>query len=347
VKGRGAQKSVGNHFRKQAFEKEAEDDFFEPDTEKVATRIYPVQAKTIVNRVNSPDIPVSYSLNPYQGCEHGCVYCYARNSHEYWDGGAGIEFESMIMAKMNAAALLKAFLSHPRWEASPIVMAGNTDIYQPCERDLKITKSLLEVFDKFRHPVEVITKNALIIRDMDLLQSLAEDDLVHVNISITTFDQKLKSVLEPRTSSVKNMLQCMNKLSAAGIPVNALMAPLIPSLNDLHMAEVARMCSDAGARGFGYQVVRLNGRVEEVFTDWIQKSFPDRAGKVLSQIRQLHGGQTSDHRFGKRMRGEGPWAEMIKAQYQILKSRYFKDKKMPAFNLSAFRDHKPGQLRLF
>jgi DNA repair photolyase len=349
MKGRGAQISVHNQFRASKYEVEhGLDDNNPQETEmKIQTRIIPVKAKTIINRVNSPDIPVQHSLNPYQGCEHGCVYCYARNSHEYWDGGAGLEFESMIMAKTNAPELLKQFLAHPRWEAGPIMLAGNTDIYQPAERELKITRSLLEIFSNYRHPVELITKNALILRDIDLLRSLAQDDLVHVNISLTTTDQKLKSVMEPRTSAVKSILEAIEKLSKENIPVNVMMAPVIPSLNDIHMPELARSASDAGALGFSYQVVRLNGQVETIFKDWIAKKFPDRAGRVISQIRQLHGGSVSDSRFGRRMRGEGPWAETIKTQYQILKKRFFAERGMPYLNLSLFQDFKPGQLRLF
>lgn len=349
MKSLGSQISIGNRFRSTHYLPQNTDLVAvaaEPQP-KIPTRVQLVKARTIINRVNSPNLPVQHSLNPYQGCEHGCVYCYARNSHEYWDGGAGIDFESMIMAKTNAAELLKQFLAHPRWEASPIMMAGNTDIYQPAERELLLTRSLLEIFEKHRHPVELITKNALILRDVDLLKSLAQDNLVHVKISLSTNEQQLKSLMEPRTSAIKNVLETIEKLSKEDIPVNVMMAPVIPSLNDIHMPSLAKAVSDCGAREFSYEVLRLNRQTETIFKDWIAKKFPERASRVVSQLRQLHGAGLSDSRFGQRLRGDGPWAETLHAQYRILKKRFFENRNMPEFNLGLFQDFRPGQLRMF
>ncbi|NUQ82844.1 MAG: PA0069 family radical SAM protein [Bacteroidetes bacterium] len=351
-KGRGAQKRLHNPFRQQEVIPDADHLTDQEEAESVLfpkpeTRVLEVTAASIVNRVESPDVPMGWSLNPYQGCEHGCVYCYARNSHTYWDGGAGIEFETRIQVKVNAVELLRRFFLKSGWAGDPIVMAGNTDIYQPVERKRELTRRLLSTFLEFRHPVGLITKNSLIDRDTDLLSDLARDQLVHVNLSLTTLDESVKRKLEPRTSSAASVLKTIRRLTDAGIPVNVLMAPIIPGLTDHEILRVFEAASDAGALSAGGLVVRLNGQVGDLMTDWIGKAFPHQAEKVLNRIKSLHGGQLNDSRFGRRMTGEGPWAATIRSQVHLARERFFSDRQMPEFNRSLFAETRPGQMDLF
>ena len=351
TKGRGAQFNPANRFSKLRNEVDLEHQSTEEDKEALlnenpATRYLDVLPKTIVNKVESTDLP-DYSLNPYQGCEHGCVYCYARNTHEYWGFSAGADFEQNILVKRNAPELLANVLKAPKWKASSIMLAGNTDIYQPIERKLGITRQLLEVFWKFRHPVGLITKNSLVERDVDLLEKLASERLVNVLMSLTTLDESLKRILEPRTSSAKNVLRSIELLSKRGIPVRVLTAPIIPSINDHEIHSLIKSVADAGAEAVSYQVVRLNGQVALLFEDWLRKNFPDRADKVLNQIRSVHGGQLNDSRFGVRMRGEGLWAEMIRKQFQLAHGAYMKDRTSTPLNMDLHEHFKGGQLKLF
>jgi DNA repair photolyase len=311
------------------------------------TKVIEVYPKTILNRVESPDIPLEWSMNPYQGCEHGCVYCYARNSHEYWDYSAGMDFERNILVKKSAPELLRKTLSKPNWVAAPVMLSGNTDCYQPIERQMGITRGLLEVFWEFRHPVGIITKNSMIGRDIDLLKLLAENRLVHVVLSLTTLDEELKRIMEPRTSSARNVLRTIRSLSEAGIPVSVNVAPIIPAINDDGIFELVKTVADAGAYNANYIIVRLNGAIGQVFEDWLQKNFPDRVDKVLNRIKAMHGGKVSDSNFGRRMRGEGEWADLISKQFKLAKSKYFKNRIAPSFDLELFEKHKEKQLRLF
>lgn len=352
IKGRGAQIRIPNRFSSRSVETEVNDLPNETEREallfpKPETQLIEVHPKSILNKMESPDLPLDWSMNPYQGCEHGCIYCYARNSHEYWDGGAGLEFETTILVKLQAPKLLREALSNPKWKVSPVVLSGNTDCYQPAEAKLQITRKCLEVSAEFRHPVGIITKNSLIVRDLDLLQQLAQDNLVHVNISLNTLDEDLKRVMEPRTSSVKRMLHTIQILSSNGIPVRVLIAPVIPGLNDTDIMDLVKLAADHGAGGVTYQVVRLNGHVGVLFEDWIRKTFPDRGEKVLNRIKSLHGGQVNDSRFGKRMWGEGQWAEIIRQQFRLAKEKYFPEETIPEFNLDLFDQFRPGQLGLF
>ena len=303
--------------------------------------------KTILNKVTSADIPLEWSLNPYQGCEHGCIYCYARNTHPYWGYSAGLDFEQKILIKRNAATLLEEELKKKNWRAVPIMFAGNTDVYQPAERKFGLTRQCLEVFWKYRHPVSVITKNSLILRDLDLLTSLAAERLVHVAISITTLQEELRQFLEPRTASVQQRLRTVETLTRAGIPVFVMMAPVIPGLNDHEIFALVQAAADAGALGVGHTIVRLNGDVGIIFEDWLRKTLPDRADKVLHQIRDAHGGHLHDHRSGTRMLGEGKLVEMVHAQMRLAKRRYLDGRQMPAYNLDLHEHHKSAQLRLF
>ncbi|RED48858.1 PA0069 family radical SAM protein [Seonamhaeicola aphaedonensis] len=351
IKGRGAQLNVPNRFFE--FSHETRDDFLEfcykegEKADKNKTRYLEVFPKTIVNKVDSPDTGMMYSMNAYQGCEHGCIYCYARNTHEYWGYSAGLDFERRILVKKETPKLLEAFIKKKHWKAHPIVMSGNTDCYQPAEQLYKITRQCLEVFLKYKHPVGIITKNSLILRDLEIIKALAKDDLIAVNVSITSLSEKTRRVLEPRTATIKKRLETVKTLADNGVPVNVMMAPIIPSINSHEILPLAKAASDHGAQSIAHTVVRLNGAIGGIFTDWIKKTLPERADKVLHQIENCHGGTLSDSRFGTRMRGEGKIAEQITNLVHIAKRKYFKDKHMPKLNCDLHEQYKSGQLKLF
>jgi hypothetical protein len=300
-----------------------------------------------VNTVTSPDVGMMYSANPYQGCEHGCIYCYARNSHEYWGYSAGLDFESRIVVKKNAPALLRKFFDNKNWEPATISLSGNTDCYQPIERKMKITRALLEICLEYRNPVSILTKNALVLRDLDIIRDLAKLNLVRVMSSITSLDEDLRRLMEPRTASYRSRLKVLETLSAAGVPTGVMNAPLIPGLNDMHMHDVLQAASEAGARWAGYTVVRLNGAVGDIFKDWLQKAFPDRAEKVWNQISDCHEGKVNDSRWGNRIVGDGKFAELIKNQFQIYCKKFNLNEANMEMNTKDFRRVKNGQMTLF
>jgi DNA repair photolyase len=347
IKGRGAQIISDNPYLKNSYVTEHIEGLDEPMLSNSKTQLFYESPKKIVNKIDSPDLGLMYSLNPYQGCEHGCIYCYARNSHQYWGFSAGLDFERKIIVKENAPALLEKAFNNPNWEPSPIMLSGNTDCYQPIERKLKITRKLLEVYLKFKHPVSIITKNSLILRDLDLLQELSAMNLVHVNISITSLDESLRQKLEPRTASSNNRLKVVETLSAKGIPVNIMVAPVIPALNSHEIPEIIKAAAERGALSAAYTIVRLNGSIKDIFTDWIKKNFPERANKVLHQIADCHGGKLNDSRFGTRMRGEGFIAESIKNLFATARHKYMGNREMTDLNISAFTRPGNGQLTLF
>ncbi|MFC3417817.1 PA0069 family radical SAM protein [Algoriphagus hitonicola] len=343
-KGRGAQIQSGNRFLQNQIVQEHMEGLDEEMIENPKTEVRIDHPKSIVNPIKSPDLGMSFSLNPYQGCEHGCIYCYARNSHEYYGYSAGLDFETKLMVKPNAPQLLeKKFLSKS-WKVTPISLSGNTDCYQPMEREMRITRELLKVFVRYRHPVGLITKNSLILRDLDLLQDLAKDNLVQVYISITTLDENLRRKMEPRTASAAKRLSVVEQLANAGVPAAVMNAPIIPGLNHHEIPSVLKAAADHGAMGAGYTVVRLNGQLEEIFSDWLGKNFPDRYQKVMNQIADLHGGQVRDNQFGRRMKGEGVLAQSIQQLFRQSRKIYFGDRKLPELNLTAFR--KGGNLSL-
>ncbi|MDX1471607.1 MAG: PA0069 family radical SAM protein, partial [Flavobacteriaceae bacterium] len=288
-----------------------------------------------------------YSMNSYQGCEHGCIYCYARNTHEFWGYGPGLEFERNILVKKNAPELLEKFIKRKAWKAYPIVMSGNTDCYQPAEKEFKITRKCLEIFLRFKHPVGIITKNSLALRDLDLYIELAKDNLVAVNVSITTLSEETRRTVEPRTATIKKRLQTVRELSDNGIPVNVMLAPIIPFINSHEILDLAKAASDNGALGISHTIVRLNGPIGQIFSDWVRKAYPDRADKVLHQIESCHGGTLNDSRFGKRIKGEGKFADQIAQMVKLGKKLYFKDKSMPKLNCDLHEMHKDGQMKLF
>ena len=351
LKGRGAQENTHNKFLKHIYE--TRDDFLEfcriegEEADNNRTQYIPIFPKTIVNKVTSPDVGMMHSMNPYQGCEHGCIYCYARNSHEYWGYSAGLDFERKILIKKDAPRLLEEKLKSKRWEGETIVLSGNTDCYQPAEQQFKITRACLEVFLKYRHPVGIITKNALILRDLDVLKELTMHQLIAVNVSVTTLSEKTRRILEPRTTTIKKRLETIRVLSENNIPVNAMLAPIIPGINSHEIMNLAKAVSENGALSFGFTVVRLNGAIGAIFTDWIKKTLPDRADKVLHQIQDCHGGTLNDSRYRIRGRGEGKIAQQIHELVRLARHTYFKDKVFPKLNKELHQEYKDGQMRLF
>ncbi len=348
IKGRGAQVNTHNRFEQTRFVREHWEAIDEDFSAEGKTEYIPINPKTILNKVESTDLPFAYSMNPYQGCEHGCIYCYARPTHEYWGYSAGVEFERKILIKKNAPELLAKAFSKKGYQPYPIMFSGNTDCYQPIERKLGITRKMLEVCLKYRHPVGLITKNALILRDLDILKEMAALKLLHVSLSITTLQDDLRRLLEPRTASVKKKLETLRVLSEQGIPVNVMMAPIIPALNSSEILQMAETVSALGALDINYTVVRLNGALSELFSDWVHKNFPDRAEKVLHQIADCHGGKLNDSRAGLRMRGEGQIAIQLQNLFRLAKNRYFKGKSFPSYDMCLF-DPNAGnaQLSLF
>jgi len=345
IKGRGAQINPDNPFLSTTRSKNPIE-YIDPDNPKIKTYYTETIAKSIVNKVPSPDIGMDYSMNPYQGCEHGCVYCYARNTHPYWGYSAGLDFESKILVKKNAPALLSTFLKKKNWSASPIMMSGNTDCYQTVEKKMEITRNLLRVFLKYKHPVGIISKNKLMLRDLDLIKALNDDNLIQVAVSINTLDDKLRRKLEPRASSIPSRIQLVKKLVDHNIPVNIMMAPIIPSLNDHEIIDMVRFWSEVGVNNIHYIIIRLNGDVEEIFEDWLHKNFPDRSEKIMNKISSLHGGKTSDSRFKKRMKGEGKYAQIIGDQFKMAMAKYFTPKSFQ-YNLNLYEEFKNPQMSLF
>jgi DNA repair photolyase len=346
--GRGSQVNTANPYLKHQYVQEQIEGLDAELLSNSKTEYLEEYPKKIVNKVDSPDIGLAYSMNPYQGCEHGCVYCYARNVHQYWGYSAGLDFERKIIVKPEAPELLDKQLSSTRWDVKPIMLSGNTDCYQPAERKYKLTRRMLEVLLKHRHPVGIITKNALVLRDIDVLQELAKYQLVHVMVSITSLDETLRTVMEPRTVTYKNRLRVIEELNKAGVPAGVMNAPLIPGLNTMDIPNVIKAAADHGAVDAGYTIVRLNGAVHDIFRDWLFKNFPDRGDKVWHQIMECHGGKVNDSRYGVRMRGEGKVAESIRALFKMAVKKYMKGRKSYELNCNAFIPF-PGrqQLSLF
>ncbi|HQX28899.1 MAG TPA: PA0069 family radical SAM protein [Flavobacteriales bacterium] len=354
VKGRGAAIQPSNRYLKNAYgtwdsagvdallNEDGEQEIDDPPTKFIVGH-----AKSILNKVTSKDIGIEWSVNPYQGCEHGCAYCYARPTHEYWGYSAGLDFERTIIVKRNAADLLDKALRSPTWDVGTISISGNTDCYQPAERKEGITRKILQVAQNFGQPIGVITKNALVLRDNDIIAEMASRKLASVAISLTTQDEALRRVLEPRTSTAQTRLRTIETLSKAGVPVLAMLAPIIPSMNDHEIPDLLRSAANAGARTASYTVVRTNGPVEDVFRKWLEDHFPDRAAKVIAQISELHGGGMKDSSMGRRMRGEGALAESIRSVFNLMRKRYFGDLRMPDHDRSQFKIPANGQLDLF
>ena len=321
IHGRGASWSPANRFEKLHVDLTDVDvvdvDPDESERPRRATQFFRDGTKTIITRNNSPDVGFETSLNPYRGCEHGCIYCYARPTHEYLGFSAGLDFESKIIVKTNAPELLRAELEAPRWKPQVLVMSGVTDPYQPVEKKLRVTRGCLEVLAKFRNPVAIITKNRLVTRDVDLLRKLAACNAAAVNISVTSLDPNLQRVLEPRTSSPQARLDAISQLSAAGIPTGVMVAPIIPGLTDHEVPKILEASAKAGAQFAGYTIVRLPWAVAPLFEHWLEEHFPDRKEKVLGRIRHLRGDRLNNSQWHTRMAGEGIFAEQIASLFEV------------------------------
>jgi DNA repair photolyase len=346
-KGRGAQFNPQNRFLKGAYVHEFAEAIDDWETGKTTTKYIIDANKTVVNKVVSPDVGMMFSLNPYQGCEHGCIYCYARNTHEYWGYSAGVDFESNIVVKKNAPALLRKWFEGKNRVASVISLSGNTDCYQPVERKMRLTRTLLEICLEYRNPVSIITKNTLILRDLDILKELNKLNLVRVATSITSVDESLRRILEPRTSTYASRLNIVATLAKHKIPVGIMNAPIIPAINDIHMYDTLKAAAEAGASWAGYTIVRLNGAVAPVFKDWLYKAMPDRANKVWSHIADCHGGTVNDSRFGNRMVGEGKYAETVKNQFETFCRKLRINESEKTLEMGLFRNPNKKQLDLF
>jgi len=346
LKGRGSQINPHNKFD-QKYYGETIQELVNGEGLSIKTKFLKTHAKTIVNEVKSPDISLMYSMNPYQGCEHGCTYCYARNTHQYWGYSAGIDFESIIFIKENAPELLEKKLKSKSWRAAPIMLSGNTDCYQPIEKKLGITRKILEVFWKYRHPVGIISKNSLMLRDIDLLHKLNKENLLKVSVSLNTLNDKLRQKLEPRASSVNNRLKLINHLSAAGIYVNVMVAPMIPGLNTHEIPNLLHKIKSLGASDATYITLRLNGEVAIIFKDWLNKNFPERTDKIINQVSNTHGGRLSDSRFKVRMKGEGKISEILIQQFKLTKKKLGLGMVKKEFNVDIHELHKSNQMKLF
>lgn len=309
-RGRGAASNPANQFDKHHhLEDPAE---LDPDElRQVPTQFIADTSRSVLSKNNSPDIPFQYSLNPYRGCEHGCIYCYARPSHEYLGYSAGLDFETKIIVKHDIARLLAQTFQKKSWEPQAVMLSGNTDPYQPPERKFELTRSCLEVFVWYRNPVSIITKNYLLMRDIDLIEELASRNLVSVSVSITSLRPEITNVMEPRTSRPERRLQLVEELAKRGIPVGVMVAPLVPGLTDEELPEIVKAAADRGAIWAHYIMLRLPGAVKELFVEWLSNEFPDRKQRVLNRLGDLRGGALSDSRFKVRMRGEGRWAEIV------------------------------------
>ena len=339
---RGSQVQVKNRFHKNKYAIEHIEGIDIPDIQNYKTQYITELPKKIVK---VKDVPFIYSINTHYECEHGCVYCYERESYQYWGYGASIDFERKIIYKPEAPELLEKQFNNKNWKVSPIMLSGNTDCYQPNERKLKITRRLLEVCLKYKHPVSILTKNGLVQRDLDLLTQLAEQNLVHVALSITSLDNNLRSALGPRAASVERKLETLEILSKNNIPTTVMAAPIIPGLNSHEIPSIVKQVAELGALAVGYTTVRLNGEIAEIFENWIKSSYPDRAKKVLNQIREINNGNL--YSKGKnRMKTHGETAIMIKNMFKVARNKHLKDRILPKYDLNAFL-RPSAQLRLF
>ena len=320
-----------------------------PETVRRPTEFLSDQSRTVIAHNSSPDIGFNHSINPYRGCEHGCAYCYARPSHEYLGMNAGIDFESRILVKHDIAACLREELAHPQWKGELIVISGVTDCYQPAERRFRLTRACLEVMLEARQPLGIVTKNALVTRDLDLLAPLAEKNLVHVHVSLTTLDPELARTMEPRTATPAARLRAIRELVSAGVPTGVMTAPIIPGLNDQEIPALLAAAKEAGAWRASFTLLRLPLAVRPVFEEWVTRAYPDKAARILALIRETRGGKMNDAKFGSRMRGEGNYADGIRNTFQIFRKKHGLDHPLPPLDHSQFTPPQPvsGQLRLF
>ncbi|MBA3313742.1 MAG: PA0069 family radical SAM protein [Planctomycetota bacterium] len=350
--GRGSPLAPPNRFDRLHVEPDDEHrDPFDPDEgeRNPQTVFFDDSSRSVVSENDSPDIPFRYSINPYRGCEHGCSYCYARPSHEYLGLNAGIDFETKIFVKRNAANLFRVWLRKRKSYEGPVILSGVTDCYQPVERRLRITRGCIAVAAETGQPISIITKNALVTRDLDLLAEMAARRLVHVSISVTTLDADFARALEPRASAPAARLRAISQLAAAGVPVRVMAAPIIPGLNDSELPAILEAASKAGATNAGYTLLRLPLAVGPVFLDWMTRNRPNEAGKVETLIRRARGGRLNDSRFGDRFRGEGERAEQIRATFKLFARRFRLDQPLVDYDFRLFErpSDQLGQRKLF
>ena len=348
-KGRGARSNQSSRYDSET--RSAFDDGWEleDDAPRLRTEILKDATRSIIARNNSPDISFNQSINPYRGCEHGCIYCFARPTHAYLGLSPGLDFETRLFAKPDAARLLTEELRHPAYKPQVIAMGTNTDPYQPVERDLKITRSILAVLWEFRHPVSIVTKSALIVRDLDILSPMAAEGLTKVFISVTTLDRTLARVMEPRTAAPEKRLAALKALSQAGIPCGVMTAPMIPALNDAEMENILVAAAEAGVTEAGYTLLRLPLEIKDLFREWLESELPDRARHVMSLIRSMRGGKDYDSEWGKRMTGTGPYAELMAQRFALAARKLGLNRHRAHLTCSRFRQPpRPGdQLALF
>jgi len=337
-KGRGAQSNVSGRFEslvRESFDDGwTEEDIHPPP---LRTQVTPERAKTIIARNDSPDVGFDRSIKPYRGCEHGCVYCYARPSHAYVGLSPGLDFESRIFFKPDAGRLLARELARPSYKPGPIHIGGNTDPYQPQERRLRVTRGVLETLQQFGHPFSIITKSALILRDADIIGPMGAERLARAAVSVTTLDRKLARAMEPRAATPEKRIAAIRGLAGAGCPVTVMFAPVIPGLNDHELEAVLERAAEAGARSAGYVVLRLPLEIKDLFREWLEAARPDRAGKVMSLVRQMRRGRDYDMRWGERMKGDGPIAELIGARFAAARRRFGLDRPIAPLDLARFR----------
>jgi DNA repair photolyase len=343
IKGRGAADNPQGRFEKLARS-------LEPEAEtpsRLQTIVTLQQARSIIARNDSPDLPFSQSINPYQGCEHGCIYCYARPSHAYLGLSPGLDFETRLFAKANAAELLREELSRQGYRCELISLGANTDPYQPIEREHRITRGILEVLWEFRHPVGIVTKGSLVERDLDLLAPMAREGLAQVFISIGTLDGEIARTLEPRAAAPYRRVETVRRLSERGVPCGVLVAPTIPFLNDKDLETVLEAASEAGATMAGYTLLRLPWEVKDLFKDWLERNFPLKAAHIMARIRDMRGGRDNDPEFGSRMRGEGQFADLIRKRFDIACRRLgLNSGKRNQLDTNKFRRPGPAQMAL-
>ena len=350
--GRGAGVSPPNRFEPVRIEEDWEQLSLDDDRigrRKIPTEFLPDDSRTVITKNDSPDISFRYSINAYRGCEHGCAYCYARPYHEMLGMNAGLDFETKILVKYDAASLLRRVLCRPGWRSEAIAMSGVTDCYQPAEREFRITRGLLEVMLEAQQATTITTKNSLVLRDLGLLAPMAVARLVHVNVSIATLDTELARDLEPRTATPQARLRAVRRMSEAGVPVSVLVAPIIPGLTDHQIAEVTQSAADAGAVSAGYELLRLPRNVAAIFLDWLDTRRPDARKKVENLIRATRDGSLNGTAFGERMVGSGTYAESIRRTFVVFARKYGLDSASPDLDTSRFRPprNENGQMRLF
>ena len=349
-KGRGALTNPAGRFESKASQRE--DDGWEnlaEIPERIETTLQVDTARTVISRNDSPDISFELSINPYRGCEHGCVYCFARPSHGYLGLSSGLDFETKLFYKADAAQRLKAELAQASYQPKPIALGINTDAYQPVERRLRITRSLLEILCETNHPVSIVTKSALVARDLDLLAEMAKRNLAQVYFSITTFDTRISRKLEPRAAAPEARLKALAELSEAGVPTGVLVAPVIPALTDPELETILKRAREAGAESAGYVMLRLPYEIKDLFAEWLQAHAPDRAAHVMNLLKQMHGGKAYDARFGHRMRGSGPVADLIAQRFKLACKRLGLNLKRRELDCSRFKPprNENGQMSLF